>query len=190
MAVAAAIRDRHVLRFDYRPREAGEGIHPRPADERCRVEPHHLVTTDGRWYLLAWDLDRDDWRIFRVDRIAPSVPTGPSFTPREVPGGDANEYMAARFKGSNTNEWPRRGSVVLHLPASEVLPFAGDGRVQPIDASRTQLEAGAWSWEALAASFGRFEASMEAVEPAELRAAFATLAARYRTTAEPKRDRG
>ena len=52
---------------------------------RRRVEPYQLVATGRRWYLLAWDLDRDDWRTFRVDRITPRTPTGPRFTPRELP---------------------------------------------------------------------------------------------------------
>ena len=48
------------------------------------VEPHRLVHTGRRWYLVAWDTDRDDWRTFRVDRMSPRVPTGPRFTPREL----------------------------------------------------------------------------------------------------------
>ena len=70
-----------------------------------RVEPHHVVHRGGRWYLLAWDLERDDWRTFRVDRLAPRTPTGPRFTPREVPGGDVAAFVAARFRGSRE---PRR----------------------------------------------------------------------------------
>ena len=66
-----------------------------------RVEPHHLVTRRGRWYLVAWDLDRDDWRTFRADRIAPRTPTGPRFAPREVPGGDVGAFVAGRFRGSD-----------------------------------------------------------------------------------------
>ena len=58
-AVSAAVRDRHVLRFDY-------GGHDRPAR---RTEPHNVVAREGRWYLLAWDLEADDWRTFRLDRM-------------------------------------------------------------------------------------------------------------------------
>src|SRR5690606_37069504 len=73
LAVGAAVRAREVLRFDYRsPRPVGEP----PADDDApaavpprRAEPHHLVTWVGRWYLVAWDLDRSDWRTFRVDRM-------------------------------------------------------------------------------------------------------------------------
>ncbi|MEE3922022.1 WYL domain-containing protein [Micromonospora sp. BRA006-A] len=73
------------------------------------VQPHHLVTWGGRWYLVAWDLDRDDWRTFRVDRISPRTPTGPRFTPRELPGGDVAAYVAGRSAGATgPGDWPCR----------------------------------------------------------------------------------
>jgi hypothetical protein len=101
-----------------------------------------------------------------------------------VPGGDVNEFVSARFKGSNANEWPCRGTVILHLPARDVLPFAGDGTVTAIDERTCSLESGSWSWGALAASFGRFEVPMEVIDPPELASAFATLAERYATTSK------
>lgn len=172
VALSAAIRAREVLRFDYAGRTPG------PEGAR-RVEPHHLVVSQGRWLLVAWDLDRGDWRLFRADRITPRVPTGPRFTPREVPGGDVREYVSARFKGSElVNAWPCRGSVVLHLPASAVIPFAADGTVEDLGPDRCRLELGSWSWGSLAASFGRFEAEMEVVGPPELGQAFDVLAKR------------
>ena len=147
------------------------------------MEPHQIVTSQRRWYLLAWDLDRDDWRLFSVDRVTPRTPTGPRFTPRAVPGGDLHEFVSARFKGRDVNQWPCRGTVVLHLPTREVLPFAGEGTVRAIDDHRCSLELGSWSWGSLAASFGRFEVAMEVVEPPDLTAAFGALARRYRDTA-------
>ncbi|WP_406147746.1 helix-turn-helix transcriptional regulator [Streptomyces sp. NBC_01012] len=180
ITLANTIRARDVLRFDYAPRDAADDDRRlRPAR---RVEPHHLITAHGRWYLVAWDLDRNGWRLFSADRIAARVPTGPRFTPRVVPGGDVQEFAAARFKGSDVNEWPCRGTVILHLPAQDVLPFAGDGTVVALAENRCSLKAGSWSWGALAASLGRFEVPMEVVEPPELTAAFATLAERYATT--------
>ena len=177
VSLANTIRARQVLRFDYAARDAS------PADEAFgpprRVEPHHLVTAQGRWYLVAWDLDRNDWRLYSVDRITPRIPNGPGFTPRDVPGGDVHEFVSARFKGRDVNEWPCRGTVILHLPAREVLPFAGDGTVRAIDDERCALEMGSWSWGALAASFGRFDAPMEVSGPPELMDAFAVLAKRY-----------
>ncbi|WP_461107499.1 helix-turn-helix transcriptional regulator [Tessaracoccus terricola] len=180
VTLANAIRAREALRFDYAARDAAPGNQPPLAPRR--TEPCHLVASHGRWYLLGWDLDRADWRLYSVDRIRPRTPNGPRFAPRAVPGGDVGEFVAARFKGSDVNQWPCRGTVILELPAREVLPFAGDGTVMAIDEHRCTLEAGSWSWGALAASFGRFEASMEVVGPPELAAAFETLAARYRRT--------
>jgi predicted DNA-binding transcriptional regulator YafY len=173
IAVSAAVRAREVLRFDYGD---AAGLEP-----PRRVEPHHLVVSAARWYLVAWDLERADWRIFRADRITPRTPTGPRFTPRALPGGaDARDFVSARFKGSDRPDaWPCTGTVVLHLPAREVLPFAGDGTVEPIDDDSCRYTMGAWSWVALAASLGRFDAAMSEVGPPELAAAFAQLAARY-----------
>lgn len=84
--LAAACRDQELARFDYR---AGEG-----SDTRRLVEPHRLVTAGRRWYLVAWDRDRDDWRTFRLDRLARPWATGGRFAPREIPGGDAAAYVA------------------------------------------------------------------------------------------------
>lgn len=175
LAVSAAVRDREVLRFDY----ASQGDEPGGAPRR--TEPHHVVVAGGHWYLLAWDLDADGWRIFRLDRLTPRVPTGPRFVPREVPSGDVAAYVAARFKGSTQGDvWPCRGRAVIALPSRDVLPFAGDGVVEEIDARHCRLTAGSWSWMALAASFGRFDAELTEVGPPELRDAFTTLAARFK----------
>lgn len=174
LAVSKAVRDREVLRFDYAS-QSGEG-----GDRPRRTEPHHVVVTRGRWYLVAWDLDADDWRTFRLDRLTPRIPTGPRFVPREIPGGDVAAYVAARFKGSTQDDvWPCRGHAVIALPSLDVLPFAGDGVVEEADAGHCRLTAGSWSWTALAASFGRFDAELTEVGPPELREAFAALAARF-----------
>lgn len=182
VSISSTIRAREVLRFDYAARGVEAGA--TPTGPPRRVEPHHIVTSQGGWYLLGWDLDRDDWRLFSADRITPRVPTGPRFTPREVPGGDVPEFVSARFKGRDVNEWACRGTVILDMPAQDVLPFAGDGTVRVISDTRCSLEIGSWSWGALAASFGRFEVAMEVVEPPELVAAFSALAQRYRDCAD------
>jgi predicted DNA-binding transcriptional regulator YafY len=182
IALSAAVRAREVLRFDYlserqRDREAA------PASPR-RVEPHHLVTSGSRWYLVAWDLDREAWRIFRADRLTPRTPTGPRFTPRALPAPSVREFVAAQFKGSEqADAWPCRGTVILGLPAEEVRPFAGDGLVEDLGPDRCRLDAGSWSWAALAASLGRFDARIEVVSPPELAQAFAVLAERFATAA-------
>ena len=174
LAISAAVRAHEVLRFDY----AGDTAASR------RVEPHELVTSDGRWYLVAWDLERDDWRVFRADRVAPRIPNGPRFAPRQIPGGDARAFVSARFRGSELEPaWPCVGTVVLHLPARAVLPFAGDGTVEELGPDRCRYTVGAWSWPALAASLGRFDADIDVVGPPELSSAFAELARRYAASA-------
>ena len=161
LAVSDAVRERVVLRFDYEGDAAGL---PR------RTEPHHLVAQAGRWYLVAWDLERDDWRIFRADRIAPRTPTGPRFRARTLPGGDVSTFLAARFRGSRDGDWPCRGEVILGLPLTDVAPFVGDGVAEAVGEHRTRLHAGSWSWASLAAAVARFDADIEVVGPPELAA--------------------
>ncbi len=77
--LAGACRDNERLRFDYRGRDADA--------TRRRVEPAGLVSAGFRWYLVAWDLDRGDWRTFRVDRIGEKPARGETFVPRPPPAG-------------------------------------------------------------------------------------------------------
>ncbi|MBD7919848.1 WYL domain-containing protein [Cellulomonas sp. Sa3CUA2] len=186
VAVSAAVRAHEVLRFDY---AGGTGVgatagSPTHDGRPRRAEPHHLVATLGRWYVVAWDLDRADWRVFRVDRMAPRTPNGPRFTPRDVPGGDVRKLLSARFRGATSADaWPCRGTAVLDLPARDVVPFAGDGVVEDLGDGRCRFTAGSWSWVALAASLGRFDAAVRVEGPDELREACARLAGRYEDAA-------
>ncbi|NUR29463.1 MAG: WYL domain-containing protein [Catenulispora sp.] len=177
MGIGSAIRAREELRFDYESPRGPSSSDPMPPPRR--VQPHHLVASASRWYLLAWEPTRDDWRVYRTDRMALRVPTGPRFTPREVPGGDPAAFLAARFKGSDDlNTWPCTADVILGLPAHEVVPFARDAIVEPLDQHRCRLRTGSWSWPGLAAHLARFDADIEVLDPPELRAAFEDLARR------------
>ncbi|WSN14720.1 YafY family transcriptional regulator [Micromonospora sp. NBC_01699] len=184
MVVSTAVHAREVLRFDYTATAPpGPGDDPAATTLR-RVQPHHLVTWGGRWYLVAWDLDRDDWRIFRADRIIPRTPTGPRFTPRELPGGDVATFVTRRFQGSDgSGGWPCRGEVILHLPAAVVSRYSREGIVEELGPDRCRLVLESWSWPGLAAAIGRFDADIEVIGPTELRAAFANLARRYANAA-------
>ncbi|GAA3584994.1 WYL domain-containing protein [Amycolatopsis ultiminotia] len=176
VAVSAAVRAHQVLRFDY----ASPGRDPDAAPSRRRAEPHHVVFGNGRWYLVAWDLDLGDWRVYRLDRLTVGIPTGPRFTPRTVPGGDVRDFLAGRFKGSDRgNTWPCTGEAVLGLPARKAIPFVRDGIVEQVDRDRCRLIVGSWSWVALAASLGRFDAAIIDVAPRELADAFDLLAHRF-----------
>jgi predicted DNA-binding transcriptional regulator YafY len=108
-AVADAIRASERLRFDY---ESHGG-----APSRRDVEPHRMVHWWGRWYLVAWDVGRGDWRTFRVDRIAPKVPHGPRFTRRAV----SEEEIAERVqRGVGAATWRYRARVRMAAPAEVI----------------------------------------------------------------------
>jgi len=169
LAVAEALRAREVLRFDY----AGSAQDGPPR----RAEPHHLVMWRGRWYLVAWDLDRQDWRTFRVDRMRPRPPHGPRFTPRPLPSEDVHTYISERF---SPPPLPCRGTFLLRMPVDEVARWARrDAVVEPVDADWCRVTASSWSWRALAAWVGLFDADVKVVGPDELVAATREVAARY-----------
>jgi predicted DNA-binding transcriptional regulator YafY len=121
--IALACRGEERLRFDYTPREG---------DASARhAEPHRLVALGRRWYLVAWDLDRGDWRSFRVDRLTVPALTGARFRPREIPGGDPVAWLRSRIAAI-----PSRYdvSVVLRAPAARVRGLVGQwGAVEDVD---------------------------------------------------------
>ena len=172
LAISAAVRAREILRFDY---GSDRTTPPR------RAEPHHVITWDGRWYLVAWDLDRDDWRTFRVDRMTLRTPGGPRFTARALPGGDVAAYVTGVFRGSGDlgGKWPCQGTVLLDLPATTVARYTRDGLVEPLAPGRCRLTLGSWSWAGLAAAIARYDADIEIVGPDELAEAVARLARRF-----------
>jgi predicted DNA-binding transcriptional regulator YafY len=114
VAVAQAARGQEQLRFAY---EAADGT----ASSRL-VEPHRLVARGRRWYLVAWDLQRDNWRTFRVDRLSRPFGNGVRFTPRELPAEDAAAYVAQALRSV-----PRGNEALVAIPlpldaAAEIVP--------------------------------------------------------------------
>ncbi|MGW4568164.1 helix-turn-helix transcriptional regulator [Streptomyces sp. NPDC004561] len=108
--MASAVAGRERLRFAYRDKEGGES--------RRLTEPHRLVSTGRRWYLVAYDLDRADWRTFRVDRVSEPFATGVRFAERELPTGSAAEYLRRSIQGQReTYEFEVRFAV----PAQQVV---------------------------------------------------------------------
>lgn len=189
VALTATIRAREVLRFDSAKNDR-QATAPAPARNEVpapprRTEPHHLITRSARWYLVAWDLDRGEWRTYRADRITPLIPTGPRFTPREVPGGDLATFVTGVFRGSTSgaDTWPCTGTVELALPASRVAPFAYDGIVEALGPGRCRLTLGAWSWIGIAAAVARYDTDILAVDPPALAQAFLVLSDRFATAA-------
>ncbi|MFF0860937.1 helix-turn-helix transcriptional regulator [Nonomuraea sp. NPDC050227] len=168
--IASACRDHERLRFDYRAHSG--------AASRRSVEPYRLVHDRRRWYLVAWDVDRDAWRTFRVDRIEPRTPAGPRFTPRELPPD--HEITARVARGAGEATWRYRARVIVHAPASHVrdrLPIPVD--VQPLGEDRCVFEPGSDHPEMLALHLGLLDADFTVEDSPELVAALRTLTSRY-----------
>jgi predicted DNA-binding transcriptional regulator YafY len=153
--IAAAVTNRERLRFSYRD---GEG------DESKRhVEPYRLVSAGRRWYLVAFDLDRDDWRLFRVDRISKALATGARYQPRELPESDATKMLTSKLYSLLPTY---DAVVVVDLPAADVPPHLGT--VEPIDEHRSRVRAGADTLEWLAFRFATAGCEFTVEEPPEL----------------------
>jgi predicted DNA-binding transcriptional regulator YafY len=169
-AIAGACRDHQRLRFDYRDHDGSASLRT--------VEPHRLVHDRGRWYLVAWDTDRGDWRTFRADRVRPRVPTGPRFTPREPPGGDLATYLR---RGVGAATWRYRARVRVHAPAAALaarLPPAV--LVEAVDEHTSVVAVGSDTPQMLAAYLGMLDADFEVEESPELVEQLGALADRYR----------
>ena len=173
LAVAAASRDHQRLRFDYRN-------HDGTATTRT-TEPHRLVHMGRRWYLVAWDLDRADWRTFRLDRLEPRIPTGPRFTPREVPDQGKTE------RGIASGGYRYQARFLVEAPADQLTDqFAASvATVTPVDAATTLVEAGSNSLDELALHLGLLGLPFEIQSPPELIAHVQALATRLAASVPP-----
>ncbi|MGE7386712.1 helix-turn-helix transcriptional regulator [Streptomyces sp. NPDC004126] len=157
--LAAVCRDGERLRFGYR--DHGGSV------SRRTVEPHRLVCSERRWYLVAWDLDREDWRTFRADRIEPRPPHGPRFVPRPAPAEDLAAYVS---RGVSHRAYTTRAVVRLRVPAEEAARIIGpsDGVLEPVDAQSCLLRTGAVSLDVLVIHVMLIGCEFEVVEPPEL----------------------
>jgi predicted DNA-binding transcriptional regulator YafY len=168
--IAGAARDHERLRFRYRTHE-GQGA-------RRTVEPHSLVHTGRRWYLVAFDNDRDEWRTFRVDRIEGRPSTDRRFTPREPPAKDIAAYVS-RSVSSARDRW--HAKVILHAPLDEVSPKVPHavGTLEPIDERTTLLRTGSDWLGGLAVYVADIGVDFEVLEPPEFIEMVAQLAGRF-----------
>jgi predicted DNA-binding transcriptional regulator YafY len=160
--LAGACRDHEELRFRYDDRRAQK-------TERV-VEPHGIVHTGLRWYMVAWDRLRDDFRTFRIDRIAGKVAVGARFLPRPSPnGGDLSGYVA---RSLSLGPYSARARVIVHAPLEAMVeripPTAGI--LERLDDRRCMLSTGAHSLDWLAAWLLMIGEDFEVVEPLELHA--------------------
>ncbi len=166
---AGAIANTERARFAYR---TGDGT-----ESRRHVEPHRLVSAGRRWYLLGYDLDRDDWRIFRVDRISGPRATGGRATPRQPPADDVAAYVTDRMYSLLPTYSAR---VTLHAPMNQIAPAIGDavGEVEPVDDETCVLNAGADTLDWLAFRLLGLGCEFTVHEPPELIGHLREMAAR------------
>jgi predicted DNA-binding transcriptional regulator YafY len=156
--IAAACRDRERVRFAYQGRDG--------ARSRREVEPHSLVNVGRRWYLVAWDCERRDWRTFRVDRLARPA-AGARFTPRELPAPDAAAYVSQSLS-ARPNRYEAR--LTLHASAEEMrrrVP-AYWGPFEPIDEASCAYRTGDDNLDWLAARLSMLGVDFDVHEPPEL----------------------
>ncbi|QRR36232.1 YafY family transcriptional regulator [Hydrogenophaga sp. YM1] len=161
-SLAVACRDQLRLAFAYRD--------SRGQDTARTVEPQGLVHTGSRWYLVAWDLARDDWRTFRLDRIDGAPALGAHFAPRAGPeGGDLRAYVSRSIGVSAYTEQAR---VVLHRSleamARQIPPTVA--RLEALDGERCVMHSGANHLESLAYWLLALDVEFEVLEPPTLKA--------------------
>ncbi|MFD0491882.1 helix-turn-helix transcriptional regulator [Saccharopolyspora erythraea] len=153
--LAATIANHEKLRFAYR---TGDGT-----ESSRLVEPHRLVSYGHRWYLVAYDNGRDDWRIFRVDRIERPLATGARTAPRELPAEDAAAYVKNKLRSLAETY---HAVVTLHAPAEQFGGYFGD--VTAIDENSCLLRSNADTLEWLAFRLTMLGCEFEVHEPPEL----------------------
>ena len=157
--IALACRGEERLRFAYTTRDGESAARV--------VEPHKLVSLGRRWYLVAWDVDRCDWRSFRVDRLQDPAPTGARFRPREIPGGDAAAWIRDRLSAMAARY---EAVVLIRAGAAAVRAVAGPwATVEPVtsDSCRMRMSADDLSWPVMV--LGVVGADFTVESPPELR---------------------
>ncbi|MDQ6822572.1 MAG: YafY family transcriptional regulator [Actinomycetota bacterium] len=175
--IASACRDRATLRFTYRS-------HQGTASGRT-VEPHGLVPTGRRWYLVAWDIKNRAWRTLRVDRIETRPSLGARFTPRDPPADDLAAYVTQAISSS---PYRYQARVTLHAPIAKVAERIPPtvGALQVIDEHTCQLDAGGNHLEEIAIWIAVIGVDFEIHHPPELTDHVRELGQRFtRATAVP-----
>src|SRR3954447_23442993 len=177
--LAGAARDREVTRFAY-------SDHAGAATER-RVEPYRLVNWGRRWYLVAYDVAREDWRTFRVDRMAETRSVGHRFAPRELPAEDIAGYVASKTRQVQMKV---SGKVVVHAPAALVEQRMGSwaqGSIEALGDGRCRVQIGARSPADIAFWLGALDTDFEVEDSPDLADAVRVVAERYRRALDPGR---
>jgi predicted DNA-binding transcriptional regulator YafY len=158
-AVAQACRDTERLEFGY---AAADGTRT----ER-HVEPFRLVPIGRRWYLVAYDLQRHDWRSFRLDRVDAPRATGARFRPRELPADDAAAFVRA---GISHAPWSHEVEAIVEAPAAAVRERVGRWvQVEEVDDERCRLRMTTDSLDWALLALGAVGVEFVVVGPPELR---------------------
>src|SRR6478735_2687212 len=171
--LAQASRDDELLTFGYQaPPRNGQSSDP----THRRVEPHRLVSLGRRWYLVAYDRDRQDWRSFRVDRISAPTTTGQRFRPHELPAADALSFVQAGIRGM-----PQRYAVRVRVAAEPEVVARAVGRwgsVEPADGGCVlEMNVDSLEWPVMV--LAQVEADFVVESPTELTELLAHTAARF-----------
>jgi predicted DNA-binding transcriptional regulator YafY len=177
MTLARACRDHEHVTAGYIDR-SGTG-------SQRRLEPYQLVTTGRRWYLLAYDRDRRDWRSLRLDRLADVRALGSTFTPRPAP--DAASYVRRSISASPYRYVAR---VRYHAPQDVLAQHfsPASAHIEPDGPDACIVTAGADDPMRMALYFAMVDADFEVLEPPEVMRAVRSVADRLRRTSLVRTD--
>ncbi|GGL13981.1 helix-turn-helix transcriptional regulator [Streptomyces flaveus] len=158
--MASTVAGHERLRFAYR---SGDGT-----PSKRLTEPYRLVSTGRRWYLVAYDLDREDWRTFRVDRVSEPFATGARFAPRELPTGSAAEYLRqSMYRRQETYELEVTFAAPAEFIAARLPKWLGTP--EPLDDHSCRLRAAVGdSVEWMAVRLAMVDCEFTVHEPPEL----------------------
>ncbi|MGI5506635.1 helix-turn-helix transcriptional regulator [Lentzea sp. CA-135723] len=169
--IAAACRDHQQLRFAYAATQ-GE-------PSKRLVEPQGLVHTGRRWYLVAWDVSKQDWRTFRVDRITEEPALAARFTPREPPAESLAEFVSRQVAA---NVYTYQAVLTIHAPLQDVAertsPMAAS--LEPVDDHSCLMRTGAESLDRMVFYLLYLGLDFDLHEPPELQEHIRMLITRLR----------
>lgn len=174
--LALGCRDRETVRFDYTARDG--------TSSSRRTEPHRIVSYGGLWFLLAYDTDKDDWRIFRLDRITRPTPTCLRFVARPIPGSDPAAFVADRIAAAPVRYHAR---ATVGAPAATVRRRTGalPARVTPMGANTSVVDCSSNDLIGIAHALIALDTEYELDADEHVAAYLARVAERLRPSSQP-----